>query len=71
MFAYVFDISLVCYFNRWKTIGWEQFILPFRLLDLLFGTTLVGFTALAYVLVMFFFLVDRSFCGCGKNTRAI
>lgn len=40
--------------------------LSFRLLDLLFGTALVGFTALKYVLVTFFLLVDRSFCACGK-----
>lgn len=31
-----------------------------------FGTALVGFTAFTYVLVMSIFLVDRSFCACGR-----
>lgn len=62
---HVFDTSLVSYFSWWKTTTWEQFF-SFRLLGLLFGTAWVGFSALKYVLVTFFLLVDRSFCACGK-----
>lgn len=66
--VYMFHMSLIYYFG--KQLHGNCLFCHFRLLDLLFHTALVSFTALTCVLVTFF-AGDRSYCGCGKNARAI